>query len=239
MVKMVPDKTGRFAERPHYSPEDLDRECERIVSAFLRKKRGAVSFPIATEDLEVLIEQEGASLDSCVDLSAFGEEVEGVTEFFPDQGPKVSISDKLATDDRRKNRLRTTLAHEFGHVHFHRHLWAEKFLSGRLFERKSSENKAICKRDTVLNANQYDWMEWQAGYVSGSVLMPLTHIRQLVSEYCESLGLHGAVYQGSQQGLALIAQVVDRFAVSEEAARIRLLKLNLLSTSDKQRSLFS
>lgn len=239
MVKMVPDKTGRFAERPHYSTEDLDRECERIVSAFLRMKRGAVSFPIATEDLEVLIEQEGASLDSCVDLSAFGEDVEGVTEFFPDQGPKVSISDKLATDDRRKNRLRTTLAHEFGHVHFHRHLWAEKFLSGRLFERKSSENKAICKRDTVLNANQYDWMEWQAGYVSGSVLMPLTHIRQLVSEYCQSLGLHGAVNQGSQQGLALIAQVVDRFAVSEEAARIRLLKLNLLSTSDKQRSLFS
>jgi len=40
MVKMVPDKTGRFAERPHYSPEDLDRECERIVSAFLHKKRG-------------------------------------------------------------------------------------------------------------------------------------------------------------------------------------------------------
>lgn len=239
MVKMVPDKTGRFAERPHYSPEDLDRECERIVSAFLRKKRGAVSFPIATEDLEVLIEQEGASLDSCVDLSAFGEDVEGVTEFLPDQGPKVSISDKLATDDRRKNRLRTTLSHEFGHVHFHRHLWAEKFLSGRLFERKSSENKAICKRDTVLNANQYDWMEWQAGYVSGSVLMPLTHIRQLVSEYCQSLGLHGAVYHGSQQGLALIAQVVDRFAVSEEAARIRLLKLNLLSASDKQRSLFS
>lgn len=238
MVKMVPDKTGRFAERPHYSPEDLDRECERIVSAFLRKKRGAVSFPVATEDLEVLIEQEGASLDSCVDLSAFGEDVEGVTEFFPDQGPKVSISDKLATDDRRKNRLRTTLAHEFGHVHFHRHLWAEKFLSGRLFERKNLENKAICKRDTVLNANQYDWMEWQAGYISGSVLMPLTHIRQLVSEYCQSLGLHGAVYQGSQQGLALIAQVVDRFAVSEEAARIRLLKLNLLSTSDKQRSLF-
>jgi hypothetical protein len=239
MVKMVPDKTRRFAERPHYSPEDLDRECERIVSAFLRKKRGAANFPILTEDLQTLIEQEDASLDSCVDLSAFGDDVEGVTEFFPDQGPKVSISDKLANDARRENRLRTTLAHEFGHVHFHRHLWAEKFLTVRLFDRKSAENKAICKRDTVLNANQYDWMEWQAGYVSGSVLMPLTHVRQLVSEYCQPLGLHGAVYQGSQQGLALIAQVVDRFAVSEEAARIRLLKLNLLAASNTQKSLFS
>lgn len=239
MVKMVPDKTGRFAERPHYTPEDLDRECERIVAAFLRKKRGVVAFPIRTEDLHTLIEQADANLDAYADLSAFGDDVDGMTEFFPDQGPKVSISDKLANDERRENRLRTTLTHEFGHVHFHRHLWAEKFLTVRLFDRKSAENKAICKRDTVLNANQYDWMEWQAGYVSGSVLMPLTHIRQLVSEYCQSLGLHGAVYQGSQQGLALIAQVVDRFAVSEEAARIRLLKLNLLSASDKQRSLFS
>ncbi len=134
MVKMVPDKTGRFAERPHYSPEDLDRECERIVTAFLRKKRGVVAFPILTEDLHTLIEQADATLDAYADLSAFGDDVEGMTEFFPDQGPKVSISDKLANDERRENRLRTTLTHEFGHVQFHRHLWAEKFLTVRLFD---------------------------------------------------------------------------------------------------------
>ena len=238
MVKMVPDKTGRFAERPHYSTEDLDRECERIVASFLRKKRGSVSFPIVTEDIHVLIEQHDATLDSYADLSTFGDDVEGMTEFFPSQGPKVSISDKLANDPRRENRLRTTLTHEFGHVHFHRHLWAEKFLSGRLFDRKSLENKAICKRDTVLNANQYDWMEWQAGYVSGSVLMPVTHVRRLVSEYCQPRGIHGTIHQGSEDGLALVAGIVYRFAVSEEAARIRLLKLNLLTSSNKQPSLF-
>jgi len=239
MVKMVPDKTGRFTERPHYSPEDLDRECERIISSFLRKKRGTVAFPILTDELHVLIEQADASLDAYADLSSFGSDVEGMTEFFPDQGPKVSISDKLANDDRRENRLRTTLTHEFGHVHFHGYLWAEKFMSGKIFDRKSTENKAICKRDTVLNANQYDWMEWQAGYVSGSILMPLTHVRQIVSDYCQPLGLHGTIFQGSRHGLALIAQVVERFAVSEEAARIRLLKLNLLTASDKQQSLFN
>ena len=238
MVRMVPDKTGRFAERPHYAPEDLDRECERIVLPFLRKKRGVVEFPILTEDLHTLIEQEDASIDTYADLSAYGDDVEGVTEFFPDQGPKVSISDKLANNEWRENRLRTTLTHEFGHVHFHRHLWAEKFLTGRLFDRKSLENKAICKRGTVLNANRYDWMEWQAGYVSGSVLMPVTHVRQLVSEYCQPLGLHGVVSQESQQGLALIAQVVERFAVSEEAAQVRLRKLSLLAASHTQRPLF-
>lgn len=239
MVKNVPDNTGRFSERPHYAPEELDRECERIISAFLRKKRGEVSFPISTDDLHVLIEQEGASLDAYADLSAYGDDVEGMTEFFPDQGPKVSISDKLANDDRRENRLRTTLTHEFGHVRFHGYLWAEKFISGGMFDRKSKENKAICKRETVLNANQYDWMEWQAGYISGSILMPATHVRQLVADYCQPLDIHSSVFQGSQHGLALIAQVTERFAVSDEAARIRLLKLNLLAASDKQHSLFS
>ena len=238
MVKMVPDKTGRFAERPHYAPEDLDRECERIVSSFLHKKRGGLAFPILTEDLYILIEQADATIDAYADLSVFGGDVEGMTEFFANQGPKVSISEKLANDQRRVNRLRTTLTHEFGHVHFHRHLWSEKFLSGRLFERKSLENKAICKRDTVLNASQYDWMEWQAGYVSGSVLMPVSHVRRLVSEYCQPRGLHGSIYQGSEPGLALVAEFVDRFAVSEEASRIRLLKLNLLTSSNKQPSLF-
>lgn len=239
MVKMVPDKTGRFAKRPHYSQKELDRECEQIISTFLRKKHGAVTFPILTDDLHVLIEQADASLDAYADLSAYGDDVEGMTEFFPDQGPKVSISEKLANDDRRENRLRTTLTHEYGHVHFHGYLWAEKFMSDGLFDRKNADNKAICKRDTVLNANQYDWMEWQAGYVSGSILMPVTHVRQVVSEYCQPLDIHSTVFQGSQHGLALIAKIVERFDVSEEAARIRLLKLDLLTESNKQHALFS
>lgn len=205
---------------------------------FLRKKHGDVQFPISTDDLHVLIEQQDASLDAYADLSAFGEDVEGVTEFFPDKGPMVSISERLANDGRRENRLRTTLTHEFGHVYFHRYLWAEKFISGRLFERKSLENKAICKRDTILNASQYDWMEWQAGFVSGAILMPASHVRRLVTDYCQPRGLHGAVYVGSDHGRALVGAIMEQFTVSEDAARIRLLKLNLVAESDRQPSLF-
>ena len=238
MVRMVPDRTGRFAERPHYTFDELDRECERLVSAFLRKKRGDIRFPIATDDLHVLIEQQDASLDAYADLSAFGEDVEGLTEFFPDKWPMVSISERLANDGRRENRPRTTLTHEFGHVHFRRHLWAEKLISRRLFERKSLENKAICKRDTILNASQYDWMEWQAGFVSGVILMPASHVRRLVTDYCQPRGLHGAVYVGSDHGRALVGAIMEQSAVSEDAARIRLLKLNLVADSDRQPSLF-
>lgn len=234
---MVPDATGRFAERPHYTLDELDQECERIVSAFLRTRRGDVQFPIATDDLRVLIEHHDASLDAYADLSAHGDDVEGVTEFTP-EGTEVSICARLANDSRRENRLRTTLSHEFGHVHFHRPLWAAKFVPGRLFERGSLDNKIICKRDAILNASQFDWMEWQAGYISGAILIPASHVRRLVTEYCQPRGLHGGVYVGSDNGRALIGAVMDQFDVSEDAARIRLLKLNLLATSDRQLSLF-
>jgi Zn-dependent peptidase ImmA (M78 family) len=138
---------------------------------------------VATDELSILIEQHNASLDSSVDLSEYGQDVEGMTAFYPDRSPEVSISNQLANDLRRENRLRTTLAHEFGHVHFHRHLWAEKFLTGRLFDRRSTENKVICKRDSILDAKETDWMEWQAGYVSGAILMPIGPIRRFVSGF--------------------------------------------------------
>ena len=237
---MVPDQTGRFAERPHYTPEELDRECERIITAFLRKRHGEVRFPIAIDQLQVLIEQTGASLDAYADLRAYGADVEGVTAFFPDRDPEVSISEQLANDPRRENRLRTTLSHEFGHVHLHRHLWAEKLSAGNLFSHRNADadNKAICKRDTMITATQSDWMEWQAGYVSGAILMPASRIRRLVSDFCQPLGLHGSVNVTSQQGRQLVGAVMEEFAVSEDAARVRLLKLSLLGNGSGTPSLF-
>lgn len=67
-MKWVIDRTGRFAQRPHYLPEELDTECERAITAFLTKKYQKVEFPIATDDLTVFLE-EHADLDGYADLS--------------------------------------------------------------------------------------------------------------------------------------------------------------------------
>lgn len=238
MVKMVRDNTGRFAQRPFYTAGELDRECEQIISAFLTARHGNFHLPVETDELSILIEQHDASLDSSVDLSDFGQDVEGMTAFYPDRSPEVSISDRLANDGRRENRLRTTLAHEFGHVHFHRHLWAEKFTMGRLFDRRSTENKVICKRDSILDAKDTDWMEWQAGYVSGAILMPVGPLRRFISDFCGKRGLHAAVSLASEPGRQIMNAVMTRFSVSEDAARVRLLKLGLLTTFTAQHSLF-
>jgi hypothetical protein len=177
-------------------------------------------------------------LDCYADLRAYGDDVEGVTEFFPEKGPKVSISEHISGDDRRENRYRTTLTHEFGHVKFHGPLWAEKFATGDLLDRRPHANKAVSKRDNILNAPQSDWMEWQAGYISGALLMPVTPVRRLVSDYCSPRELHGNIHVTSDHAVVLTQMVMERFAVSEEAARVRLLKLNLITTTTGQASLF-
>lgn len=238
MVEMIRDTTGRFAERPFYEARDLDNECERLICDLLLKRRGKIDYPVSTDDLTVLIELHEAELDTYADLSAYGADVEGVTEFFPDRGPKVSISERISSDDRVENRLRTTLTHEFGHVKFHGPLWAEKFATGDMLDRAANANKAISKRDNILNAPQSDWMEWQAGYVSGALLMPATPVRRLVSDYCRPRELHGDIHVSAEHAARLIQTVMERFAVSEEAARIRLLKLNLITTDRGQGSLF-
>jgi Zn-dependent peptidase ImmA (M78 family) len=238
MVIMVRDATGRFPERPHYEPAELNRECERVLFCFLESRYSCVELPISTTDLGVLIEQHADSLDAYADLSEHCEDVEGMTEFYSDRAPKVFISKKISNDQRRKNRLRSTLAHEFGHVHFHRHLWDEKLRPGELFASSGRTNKAICKRDTIIDAPSYDWMEWQAGYVSGAILVPSSRARRLVSDYCGERSLHGDVPVWSHHGRVLVDMVREAFEVSEEAARVRLFKLRLITSTDAQPSLF-
>ena len=172
MVKYVPDRTGRFSQRPHYEPKELDRECENIIAGFLKERHGATKYPVSTDDLTVLIERDTEFLDQFVDLSSYGCNVEGLTHFQPGRKPCVRISASLAGDENRQNRLRTTLAHEYGHVRFHAYLWDLEPPGPDLLKSNPNASMQICYRDNILDAAQTDWMEWQAGYVCGALLMP-------------------------------------------------------------------
>ena len=237
MVKHVRDQTGRFQQRPHYEPAELDHECEAIVTAFLKNLHGSVRYPVATDDLEKLIEQDVEYLDRYADLSHYGQDVEGVTEFRPGKKPVVLIATDLGNDERRENRFRTTLTHEFGHVRFHRYLWESEPTPDLLAPRDHAD-KIICKRDGMLDAGKVDWMEWQAGYVCGALLMPKSAVLELCQGFVEAHGLFGAVSLRSPQGLDLVREMKRRFSVSDDAARVRLLKLGFATAAATTGSLF-
>jgi len=238
MVKYVRDTTGRFQQRPHYEPKDLDVECEGILKTFLKDLHGEVSFPVQTEDIKKLIERDADELDVYADLTSYGPEVEGVTEFRPGKRPRVRISASLTEDDRRENRLRTTLTHEYGHVRFHAYLWEIEPPTADLLRQHPDRDKIICKRDTMIDAAQTDWMEWQAGYICGALLMPKSAVTRLCREHAENHGIYGPVSIQSAPGTQLIQTIVTTFQVSQDAARVRLLKLGLLTAAPQSKALF-
>jgi hypothetical protein len=238
MVKYVSDKTGRFSYRPHYQPIELDEACEQIVTAFLKSQYGTNTFPIATEDIIRLIEQNVDYLDPYADLSEFGQDVEGLTEFHAGNKPSVQISGGLMEDQRRENRLRTTLTHELGHVCFHAPLFERNYDQLTLFSSPTQSDIIICNRDGILNASPYDWMEWQAGYACGAFLMPRSYLLLCLTEFTNGRNVTYPVEATSQVGFEIIRLVAERFQVSRDAARVRLSQLNYLSNNQQTPSFY-
>ncbi len=236
MVKWVKDLTGRLPSRPHYLPEELDAECEGAITKFLRSRHGEVRYPVSTNDLHVVLEQETDDLDPYADLSDEGPDVEGVTDFNPGRKPRVRIARQLSEDPRRENRLRTTLTHELGHVKLHSFLWAlQPSLDDSVFRSASPR----CRREAILTAGPTDWMEWQAGYASGAFLMPISALRDLVAELRSETSDLAPIALGTDVAEELIVRVQGVFSVSAEAARVRLLKCGYIVEASPNASLFS
>lgn len=238
-MRYVTDRTGRFSERPHYEPRELDVMFERVVVEFLRGRHGEAKFPIATEELTVLIEKEVDDLDAYADLSGYGNGVEGLTEFVPGRKPRVRIAEELAGNQNRENRYRTTLTHEFGHVRLHSFLFEVALRGNSLFDSPRKSDVIVCKRGTMITAPRADWMEWQAGYACGAVLMPANYARACVAAYRERSGLFGAVPFSTEHGQAMIDSIVDGFQVSRDAARVRLSVLGILGIPAVDKPLFA
>jgi len=77
-------------------------------------------------------------------------------------------------------------------------------------------------------APENDWMEWQAGYICGALLMPRSNVIALASRVAEGYGGAAPVVLETLAGRDLIAQVRKHFQVSEQAAQVRLSRLDLL-----------
>lgn len=237
-MRYIRDRTGRFEERPYYEQEELDQECEALVRDFLHAYRGEVRFPITTDALTLLVEQHARDLDCFADLSDEGPGVQGATYFVTGERPRVRIARVLMEQSWRENRLRTTLTHELGHVRFHRHLFEVEDQRLDLFNDPPDETSHTCHRDSIVDPPQSDWMEWQAAYASGALLMPRRPVNEMAAETIQEQGHRGRVGTGTQLAETLIQRTTDRFQVSDAAARVRLLQLGVITDEVVGDSLF-
>jgi len=221
-VRLLRDATGRFPERPYYECAELNELCEHIVESFLTRKYGSPAYPIKTDDLELLLEHEDVVLDPYSDLNQYGADTEGASVFAPDAPTRVYVSRALSQDSRRENRYRSTLAHEFGHVRLHGPLF-RAVRTGDLFEAPDVSRAATCKRQRIERAPASDWLEWQAGFASGALLMPHSAVRQQAAMLLQTTPSPESA--GAQ---ALIEHVAQTFHVSRSAAHVRLQQLALI-----------
>jgi hypothetical protein len=219
-VRWIPDPTGRFPVRPHYELNELENECEQIITGFLERRYGQIIIPVPTDALRVLIESEAAELNVHADLSQEGEDIHGITEFFPGRKPGVSIARELSTQAWRAHRARTTLTHEYAHVHWH----------APLFDRycQASERHKCARGKLLPGKGEKDWMEWQAGYISGALLMLRSRVQLLVDAFRREHQAGTVINTGSVEGQLLIGRLSEVFDVSREAASLRLLQLGHL-----------
>jgi hypothetical protein len=214
-VKWIPDRTGTFPKRLYFeSMAELDAECERLVKyVHYRKYEQRFEPPLSDDALQVLIET-----NADVDLyAALPDGVEGVTEFRSVGRPLIKMNESLTADPRRQNRTRTGLAHEWFHAVYHRTAWEMRWARERVTGQRSGP--AVCHRDTIVGADDRDWMEFQAGYASCALLMPATYLKSEVDALLE---------MGVSDQDTLVTRVAHAFLVSEDAARWRLGLLGVL-----------
>ncbi|MBV8714807.1 MAG: ImmA/IrrE family metallo-endopeptidase [Chloroflexi bacterium] len=210
MVRWLRDASGRFPRRPHYEAAELESVCADLHAELRRIRPPTEQRTVTTDDLTVLIEHHAADLDLYADLPPG---LDAVTDFASDVRPRVRVAARLSESARSTNRLRTTLAHELAHVVLHNFIWWFPPDPGVAFD------PAALSPRCALKARASDWMEWQANYCAGALLIPAVAIADA----------QAPVWERSSAGRALIRSVQSDFEVSAQAATIRLRQLGRLS----------
>ncbi|MDD2758319.1 MAG: ImmA/IrrE family metallo-endopeptidase [Patescibacteria group bacterium] len=202
-MQQIRDTLHGLGFYPRYTEDELDFQFQKYIFDFLRKKYKTIELPLTTDDLTLLIENDVKNLDLYSDL---GEDIEGETSFTKNEKPSVGISKMLTDSPDMENRYRMTLAHEYGHVKLHNFIVQIK-----------SKFSQKCKRESISGNTRSDWMEWQAFYAGGALLMPIIELKKIVSP----------LLANNLNRLEIITIVANKFKVSTQAAEVRLRQKHL------------
>ena len=227
-------------ERLWLSPPDIERTMEDALC-----KAGV--FPTDEQpmvDIERLIQELGVRMDQYAELDTA---VLGLTEFFPDGPPRISINrdltgavDDVVTPPGTLGRWRATMAHEAAHVIMHRVLFEVDQNQDSLFqieEQKEPQRLMRClKKHVLFRGGGSDWREVQANMGMAALLMPESVFRRLANDVVEqhNLPISGLI-AGTSAASELRGQMAELFGVSRQAAGIRLETVRIVSPAGQTR----
>lgn len=206
----------------------------------MRGRTGDESFvPGKGVDVElVLLRAIGAEADY-VDLPP---NVLGRTIFSENGAVRIevsrSLSDEAEVDSLARRRLRTTLAHECGHVVCHQSLFIQDTESLSLFSASQVvahpvvRQPIMCRSEGISGAGyRGEWWEFQANRCMAALLLP----RRMVGDSVRRRLADGGFKTGEDcirvgHGQLLIEQIADEYDVSQTATLYRLQALGFIPT---------
>lgn len=156
----------------------------------------------------------------------------GRTLFHGDGRAQIEVSRALAdaaeTDRLARRRLRTTLAHECGHVACHVQLFLGDTETLGLFPPSQAPAKPaiLCRESSVDTQYNGEWWEFQANQCMAALLLPKRlFIRELETTLaaCRSPSFVEAIKQGQDE--TILRALADTFDVSWQSVLLRLQEL--------------
>ena len=219
---------GPFSERPYYER----RVIEKIAVDSLRSVDLLPASPGPIR-IDRFLEKHFRVCPVYKDLPAG---LLGYTEF-GSQGPReVVVSKSLAESDTlpAARLVRSTLAHEGGHMLLHSHLFTvqNRPQSSSFLEKEYdvTDSKILCREDSVSTTKgvkqnrRYDgrWWEYQANLMIGALLLPSHLVAQALESMCSkrgTLGLQELPQERREEAAALLS---DTFDVNPIVATIRI-----------------
>ena len=152
---------------------------------------------------------------------------------------EAAVSDGLA-----RRRLRTTLAHEVGHVACHSTLFIKDTATMFLFPEDGApeQDGILCREASVgdYDERRYrgEWWEYQANQCMAALLLPRKIFHEKADNAIESMGavsFNEAVRRGS--GEKVVQSLANCFDVSQETVFYRLKGLGYVANSQLTLSL--
>lgn len=159
------------------------------------------------------------------------------------------IIDSRLLDDALEGRLRFTFGHETSHWLLHRKKYEKDERQAVLFGSDAEIETIKCLNRNIENIWNFpkdklltdeDWLEWQADYMAGALLLPTEPFCREFFGLLSKLNLHhGYLFLDDQpcnksNFKTVSTELSHLFSVSKKAVQVRLAKLNLLRTPQKQ-----
>ena len=206
---------GIFYDRPFFTLNRLEE-----IAAQALDKAGCTDSDPGEIPIEDVLEE---CLGLGIDYSPLSEDVMGCAHFEPEGLVKVEIHESLSLcghDPTLDRRRRSTIAHELGHGLVHTPLYRQRFE----FERQQADfdpaqpqhARHACRTTDIRevghqqnNGNSFCWLEWQANFLMGALLVP----RRAIQRHLE----HWTGPQDGVRTLRLPFPLRDEAAVSTSA----------------------